>query len=42
MTHRDTVDEYVMSKLNMKTEASDWIIGGEEQYNVLKQIYKIR
>ncbi len=41
MMHKDTVDEDVAQKLNDKQDASNWIIGNQEQYEALLRRYKI-
>lgn len=41
LMHKDTVDEDVAQKLNDKQDASNWIIGNEEQYNNLLRRFKI-
>lgn len=39
LMHRGTVDEDVAAKLNDKKEASDWIIGNDEQFRMLLEHY---
>lgn len=41
MMHKGTVDEDVAQRLNDKQEASNWIIGDEEIYALLKKRYGI-
>ena len=37
LLHRGTVDEEVKNKLNEKSDASNWIVGTEEQYQMMLQ-----
>jgi SNF2 family DNA or RNA helicase len=41
MMHKDTIDEDVAQRLNEKQEANDWVIGNEEQYEILRRRYKM-
>lgn len=40
MMHKGTVDEDIAAKLNAKKDASDWIVGTEEQYTLLLERFK--
>lgn len=42
LLHKGTVDEDVAQRLNDKQDASDWIIGNEEQYMNLRKRFKMR
>lgn len=39
MLHKGTIDEVVVSRLNDKQEASNWIIGNDEQFEALMKRY---
>jgi SNF2 family DNA or RNA helicase len=42
LLHHDTVDEDVKKLINEKSDSSDWIVGTEQQYQMILDRYKAR